>query len=301
MRCSLAADAERLIESQVRSWPLLAQGIQGLRESRTRALRIGRYEVLVCHIPHRIKGTTAAVDEASITKRPCFLCSENLPREEQGIAMDEEFTAYCNPFPILEKHLTIVHREHRPQAITGFVMKSLGLAKSLPGYFLIYNGPRCGASAPDHLHFQACSREIFPIERDTRDLEGPAVPDCGRSVFLLRDGDAERLNDRVERLIEILADVTGTSSEPMINIALQHDSDRWTVFVFPRAKHRPRVFATGELTVSPAAIDLSGIFVVPLADDFERITAADVRSIFEEVTLAPSLYLTALRRMAPAG
>lgn len=300
MRSALESDIERLLALQAAAWPLLTKGMKGLRESRTRALRVGGAEVLVRHIPHRIGSTTAPVDAASIAKRPCFLCRENLPREEEGIEMDADFTAYANPFPILESHLTLVHREHRPQALAGFVEKALGLAEALPEHFLIYNGAECGASAPDHLHFQACSRALFPIEREARDAEGPFVPGGGRRLFVLRGGEASELAARADRLVEILSEVTGKRGEPLVNLALYREADAWTVLVFPRAKHRPRVFETGELTVSPAAIDLAGVFVVPLAEDFERIAAGDVESVFEEVTLAWEPFETAWQRMEGA-
>jgi hypothetical protein len=296
MRSALAAGVDRLIASQAAAWPLLARGIEGLRESVTRRLPMGDSQVLVRHIRHRIRSTTAAVDPASILKRPCFLCRENLPPEEEGIAVDADFTAYANPFPILESHLTVVHREHRPQAIAGFVTAALRLADALPDHFVVYNGPECGASAPDHLHLQACSREIFPIEDDARGAEGPLVPGDGRRLYVLRGGEAQ-LARRVERLIAILKDLTGRAAEPMVNLAFFHEAGRGTVLLFPRAKHRPRAFETGELTVSPATIDMSGVVVVPLPGDFERITSEDVRTIYDEVTLAPEPFAAAWARM----
>jgi hypothetical protein len=297
MKCGLVNDVERLIQEQSVAWPLLAEGVRGLRESRTRMERIGWYEILIRHIPHRIKSTSAAVDPVSVSKRPCFLCSANLPPEERGVALSSEFTVYCNPYPILDKHLTIVHSAHRPQAISGQVTSLLEIAEVLPGFFLIYNGPQCGASAPDHLHFQACSRAIFPIEKETQDLAGPDVPNYGRRVVILRGRDIADLSVRIERLIAILADVTGKSPEPLLNIAAFHDEGQWTVFVFPREKHRPRVYETGELTVSPATIDLAGVFVVPLPGDFSRITGADIAQIFEEVTLSPPAFSAVLARL----
>ena len=297
MKCEPASAVEQLIADQSTAWPLLVRGLHGLRESRTRQVHIDWYDVLIRHIPHRIGSTTAAVDPVSVQKRACFLCAANLPVEERGVELDSEFTAYCNPFPILEKHLTIVHRDHRPQAIAGRVDSLMRLTTLLPGYFFVYNGPECGASAPDHLHFQACSREIFPIERDARNVEGISIPDYGRRVLVQRDEDRRRLVERLEKLISILADVTGKKPEPLINIAAFYESERWTVFVFPRAKHRPRVYETGELTVSPATIDLSGVFVIPKAADFDRIAGEDIQSILEEVTLDAKAFNAVLKRL----
>src|SRR6267378_4266112 len=214
-------EIEDLFQQQIQSWPLLAKGIEGLAHAKTRPVRIDWFDVFIRHIPHRVKSTTAAVDRASILKRPCFLCPQNQDPEEKGIAFGD-FILYCNPFPIVNRHLSIVHREHGAQRIAGQFGNMLDLAKALSDSFIIYNGPECGASAP----------------------------------------------------------------EPMINIAVFHDRKAgWTVYLFPRGKHRPQVFHTGELTVSPASIDLCGIFVVPFEKDFERSSGENIAAILREVTL----------------
>ncbi len=201
-------DVEQLFERQARNWPLLAKGIEGLAQARTRRVRVDWFEVLVRHIPHRVGSTTAAVDRESVARRPCFLCAANLPREEEGIAFGEEFTIYCNPFPIVKRHLTIAHRQHLPQRIAIHFGSMLDLAAALPGYFIIYNGPECGASAPDHLHFQAGSRAVFPIEKDTARLNGATVPNYARNVLLFRGRERSALIDRMDRAIALLAETT---------------------------------------------------------------------------------------------
>jgi hypothetical protein len=276
---------EELFERQLRAWPQLAKGVEGLARATTRPVRIDWFDVFIRHIPHRMASTTAPVDRESIAKRPCFLCSENLPSEEEGLRFDENFTIYCNPFPIVDHHLTIAHREHGSQRIADQFGNMLDLASALAGYFVVYNGPECGASAPDHMHFQAGSRSLFPIEKDTAGLTGVTVPNYGRNVFLFRGKDRSALIDRMDRTIDLLAEVTGKRPEPMVNIAVFQNRGEWVVYLFPRGKHRPQVFHTGELTVSPASIDLCGIFVAPLAHDFERITGDSIATIFREVTL----------------
>jgi hypothetical protein len=290
MKSSLVKDVDRLLESQAVTWPSLARGLAGLRESQTRVERVFGRDILIRHIPHRIKSTTAPVDAISVSQRICFLCPMHLDPEEQGIPFNAEFTLYCNPFPILERHLTIVHVHHRLQRIAGQFGVFLQLAEVLPDSFVIYNGPECGASAPDHLHFQACSRAVFPIERDSLLHYMPRV-------FILRDREAERLVGRLEALVEALRDVTEPVFEPMINAAGWFADGEWSVLVFPRGKHRPEVFETGELTVSPATIDLSGVFVVPKPDDFAKIRGADIEKIFEEVTLPAAQFEAVLGRL----
>jgi Domain of unknown function (DUF4922) len=278
-------EIESLFKRQARRWPLFAKGAEGLARATTLPMRIDWFEVFIRHIPHRVASTTAAVDRESIAKRPCFLCAANLPAEEEGLPFDEHFTIYCNPYPIVDHHLTIVHREHRLQRIANQFGNMLDIAATLPGYFVIYNGPECGASAPDHMHFQAGSRALFPIEKETAELNGVTVPNYKRNVFLFRGPDRSALIDRMDRAIELLAAADGGRAEPMVNIAVFHDNGVWTTYLFPRAKHRPEVFHSGEMTVSPASIDLCGIFVVPLARDFEKITSGAIAAIFREVTL----------------
>jgi len=276
---------QELFKRQVRAWPQLARGIEGLARAQTRTVRIGWFDILIRHIPHRVGSTTAPVDRDSVARRPCFLCAGNLPPEEEGVQFEADFTIYFNPFPILDHHLTIAHKQHGVQRIANQFANMLNLAAALPGYFVIYNGPECGASAPDHMHFQAGSRELLPIEKDTTGMNGLTVPNYARNVFLFRGRERSALIDRMDLAIELLAETTGKRTEPLVNIAAFHDRGEWVSYLFPRGKHRPQVFHTGELTVSPASIDLCGIFVVPLARDFEIITADAIAAIFREVTL----------------
>jgi hypothetical protein len=293
MKSSLVSDVDGLLAAQAVAWPALARGLQGLRDSQTRVERVFGRDVLVRHIPHRIKSTTAPVDAILVSQRPCFLCPWSLDPEQKGIPANEEFTIYLNPFPILERHLTIVHAEHRHQRIAGQFPALLELAEALPDSFVLYNGPASGASAPDHLHFQSCSRAVFPIERDN-------MPGHIPRVFSLRDSDAAHLVSRLEALVDALYEVTEPMFEPMINIAALYVSGAgagWTVFVFPRAKHRPRVYETGELTISPGTIDLCGVLVVPKADDFEKVRGVDIEGIYDEVTLSASQFEAVLARL----
>ncbi len=274
----LEAELSRLFEEQTSEWPLLARGLVGLRAARTRTLRLGTASLALRHIPHRRQSTTARVDAASIAARPCFLCAENRPPEQRGVAFGDEWTLLCNPFPILERHITIVERGHVPQRIAGRIRSLLGFARALPGSFVIYNGPECGASAPDHLHFQAASRALFPIEAAVGGrqglLEHPSRP------LLLQDADDEALVARLERL---LAAVPAPSVEPLVNLAAFASDGRLAVLVFIRRRHRPAAFARGELLLSPAAVDLCGVPVLPRAEDYERLSAEDLRLVFDEV------------------
>jgi hypothetical protein len=297
-----------LIEQQRQTWPMLAAGYAGLARIEVRPLSVQRSEVLVQHNPGRIRNTTADVAAAAAGERPCFLCPESLPPEEMGIAVGEEWILLCNPFPILDRHLSIVHRDHVAQRLAGRVEALLALAEGLgPDFFVLYNGPRCGASAPDHLHFQACSRRVLPIEADAAGRrarvpgdvlesdEGVTVltpEECGRSVIVLRARDRDRLRAWIESSLSTLPSDRG--GEPMVNLVCTADEGGFAAYLFPRARHRPACFyATGpdRLVLSPGAIDMAGVFVVPEHADFERLDGARLAAILAEVTLPVELVL----------
>ncbi len=297
----MTGEVEGLFRRQLRRWPLLAKGVEGLSRAQTRRMRIDWFEVFVRHIPHRVGSTTARVDPESVAKRPCFLCPTNLPPEEEGLRFGDDYIVYCNPFPIVSRHLTIAHREHCPQRIAGGVGTMLDLASALPGYFVIYNGPECGASAPDHLHFQAGLREVFPIEKDATAITALSVANYARNVLLFRRSDRSALIDRIDRASDLIAEATGKGPEPMVNIAVFREQQAWTACLFPRGKHRPAAYYSGELTVSPASIDLCGVVTVPVLRDYQKITGQDVCAIFREVTLPDDLFRRVIETLESEG
>jgi hypothetical protein len=303
-----AADFRSLVRAlfaqQRTTWTMLREAVAELDEVQYKELYVRGAEVLAQFNPKRIVSTGANVEAAMIKGRPCFLCADNLPPEEMGVAFGDDLAVLCNPFPVLPRHLVISSRRHIPQEISGAGEHSfatmLDLARALGDeYFVLYNGPGCGASAPDHLHFQACERRLLPIIRDIEKWERQVSPDgSGIESFTLknyrlntliaRSIHREALAEWFEKSLELLAEVTGASTEPMLNVLATIDGERWTVISFPRSKHRPSCYyAEGEakLTVSPAGIDLSGVLVVPQLDHFARISSEDVEKIYAEVTL----------------
>jgi Domain of unknown function (DUF4922) len=304
---SLEARVAALIDQQREAWTLLRQGCEAFAEIETKRVRVEESEVVIQHNPRRIRSTGASVDKAAVGNRPCFLCADNLPPEEKGIACGDDLVILCNPFPVLDRHLSIVHREHVPQQIEGNVESLLSLAHELgSSYFVLYNGPECGASAPDHLHFQACSRDLLPIEENLYEDEPVMAEDCnyceetarnsfelftlggcGRSVVVFRGGNRAEVGHWVYEVIRELASQTD-KPEPLINIVCTYDPRIWTVYLFPRAKHRPASFyADGEerLVVSPGAIDMAGVVVVPEREHFDKIDGERVSAIFKEVSM----------------
>ncbi len=196
----------------------------------------------------------------------------------------------CNPYPILDRHLSVIGREHVPQRIAGELSTMLDLSRALPGYMVLYNGPECGASAPDHLHFQACRNEQVPAIADVKRVRGVAIEDYARHVLVLRDRDPAAASDRFSDVMDRLEGADPDRLEPMVNVVVFFDGAEWVVMVFPRGKHRPEAYSSGELTFSPASIDLSGVPVLPVESDFEKVDSAMIERIFMEVTIAPSVF-----------
>jgi ATP adenylyltransferase/5',5'''-P-1,P-4-tetraphosphate phosphorylase II len=264
-------------------------------------LQVNGSEVIAQYNPQRLVSTAAQVDARSIRARRCFLCAEHLPLEERGLAWGEDFVILCNPFPILPNHLVIAARSHRPQAIAGSYGTLLDLAAALgETYWVLYNGPACGASAPDHLHVQAGTRALLPILHEVEhwphgqviqhaDQEAFTLTGYRLQVLIARGCKRSTLLAWLQHAVAALAAVTHASDhEPLLNLLVTCEATGWTVYVFPRARHRPACyFAEGEakLTVSPAALDLAGVLVVPDADHFTRIQVQDIARIYAEVTL----------------
>ncbi|MFN0120514.1 MAG: DUF4922 domain-containing protein [Blastocatellia bacterium] len=295
-----AARVGMLLRQQKATWPQLREATEGLARAEYRTFQVRGSSVLAQNNPRRMVSTAAKVDTASISARPCFLCPANLPAEEQGIVWDRDYVVLCNPFPVLPDHLVIAHRRHRAQSIGDTFTDFLRLARALgPEFFTLYNGPACGASAPDHLHFQACNRATLPIMRDlvtreTRHVAGPAgvevfhMPGYRLRTLIARGRDEAALAAWFAATYARLARLTAAGAEPMLNLIAVHDGGEWTVILFPRGRHRPSVYyAEGEekRTISPAGIDLAGVFIVPHPEHFPRLTDEELEQICEEVTL----------------
>ncbi|MBO7419136.1 MAG: DUF4922 domain-containing protein [Bacteroidaceae bacterium] len=260
---------------------------------KTKTLSIGDKPCSTFHVQFnkaRIRSSAAKVDATSIAKRPCFLCKENRPPEQESIDWRGKYELLENPFPIFPQHLTIPTYEHIPQTIKGRFADMLALAKDLPAYTLFYNGPQCGASAPDHMHFQAGSRRFMPIEEEWQDRIGEHLAVVGQARLHLMSADprntllmiAEDEHDAVSLFNLILQALP----KPMVNVLCYFENQQWFTFIFTRTKHRPACyFATGDeqMLVSPASVDIGGVFITAREQDFERIDSTLLEGIIREV------------------
>ena len=160
------------LKNKNQSGGILADAYESLDSVKVREIHCDGFSTLLQFNPKRIVSTSANVDDKSVRERKCFLCLENLPEEQKGVLYRDEFLILCNPAPIFPRHFTISTVRHTPQEIGKFIGTLLSLAKELsPEFTVFYNGPRCGASAPDHMHFQASPSWSIPVERDAEDVQ----------------------------------------------------------------------------------------------------------------------------------
>jgi hypothetical protein len=300
----LRAPVSRMLEQQRRTWPLLAAGEASLAKVVSRTILDHGSEVIVQSNPGRRVSTSAKVDPRSVASRPCFLCEHNLPAEERGAAFGDRLVAFANPFPIVPEHLSIVSRTHVPQRIAGRAREMLALSRALgPTMLVFYNGPACGASAPDHFHFQAGGRGVLPIAKDVGPGTRVPLETLGRRTLVLRGTGEGALADEIERAVRTLGQGTlgqGSGDEPMINIVATFDEE-YTAYLFPRRKHRPDCFfASGadQILWSPGALDMAGIAVIADADHFDRVDAPVALKVYDEVSLSPEAFRDWIRALS---
>lgn len=248
--------------------------------------------------PARIVSTGAKIDKKTLGERPCFLCDKNRPKEQMSKQIDEKFHLLVNPFPILPVHFTIPARKHQPQLIYknyGEMHRFISLHSDL---MVFYNGPKCGASAPDHLHFQAGTNGILPLQtnwqRLSRNLTDiislndeekiSVVRDFIVPAFVIISKSAESDEVLFRRLYKAMPQ-RGDETEPMMNIISWRKGEEFISVVIPREKHRPKAyFAEGDaqFVVSPGALDMSGLIITPREEDFRKLTEEKALSLLQE-------------------
>jgi len=304
--------ARKLINDQKKDWDLARKNYEGLKKVKMKTFDFGHYKIDIQFNPERIVSSAAKVDIKSIEARPCFLCQKNLPLQQRGLAFDDEFIVLVNPFPIFPEHLTIPSFAHRDQRILGNFGSMLDLAEKLTDFVIFYNGPKCGASAPDHLHFQAGNKGFLPIEKDylngkccqiVRQIENVVIshwPDYQRGIFTLKSNNKKELIDCFGKIYSYLYILSPDDIEPMLNILTTIEQGDWVIHIFPRTLHRPgQYFEIGEkqIVLSPAAVDMGGVFITPREEDFIKISPDVVKDIFKQVCLNAESVLTIINQL----
>ena len=302
------------IENQLAKWQTARTNHEALNQIETRRFELAGNTITVQFNPARAVSTCAKVDKSSIEARKCFLCPENKPNEQDEIiiSLDEPFSLRINPYPILPGHLTISSLKHQDQVLADKTIRQLpGKLISwleeyfASGYVLFYNGAKCGASAPDHFHFQAVKQSDVPVIQQWERLMETAVREkeiktengntyssfqitsyiCPIQVFICNHS-ADILPEMINQYLQSLPLHEGESG-PRYNLFAWQDKQRgFTMAYFPREEHRPACYtATGgeQLLVSPGALDMAGLLVTPRKEDFDKITESDITQIYKEV------------------
>ena len=298
-------ELRKFIKDQLSVWPLAAGNFRALKKVKTKKLDVYGLECRVQYNPCRIISSTAETDEASIAARPCFLCVENRPPEQFHLKFDgrkgRSYNLQVNPYPIFPEHLVIARDCHIPQAIWHHFPDMLAFADRYPDWTVFYNGPKSGASAPDHLHFQASPRGSMPLENAVDGfLSDPGAPLAEnkdatlyryggfcRGVFALKARTPKSLAKLFYRLL-CCCSATELVEEPMFNLfCWRRDGELRCFVMLRRAVRSHHYYSEGEdhLTISPGAADMAGVFIAPLKEDFDKVTGPMLEQMLDEVCI----------------
>ncbi|HSW46951.1 MAG TPA: DUF4922 domain-containing protein, partial [Phycisphaerae bacterium] len=279
----LAQQIDLLWRWQSDEWAMLQAGRAGLQAALTRTFDVDGSRVIAQCNPARMISASACVDTAALAARPCFLCDENRPAEQRAVAYRGGWKILCNPAPIFDPHFTVVPARHEPQLLMSCLGVLLDLARDLEGrYTVFYNGPKAGASAPDHAHLQASPAGATPFENELaaelcsdRNQNGHqwikwlrrqgvriGVTRPGRrAAVICMSPDSEALQAAVREVLAALGSVQPAKPEPMLNLYTTFTDERWLLWLHPRRAHRPSCygFRPDQFLISPGAVDLAGL------------------------------------------
>ena len=289
-----------LVEHQKANWELAHNNYAALEKIQNKTFDFGHFKIQVQFNTERIRSSAAKTDAKSISERPCFLCLENLPGEQKGILLKDKYIILINPFPIFSQHIVINGLKHVDQQILPYFTDLLDLSKNLPGFNVFYNGPKCGASAPDHFHFQAIGKGNLRVEQEfesllnmhsevlvrDKNVKIVAVDNYLRKFVAIISSEKNLLEEIFKQIYNLLDLKNG--EEPMMNILSSFVGNEWRIIIFPREKQRPsHFFRDGEnkIVVGLATVEMGGILVLPREEDFKKITKTEIEEIYNEVTL----------------
>ncbi len=293
-----SAQVLNLLQEQLDVWELARTNYEALKQVKVKELKFNQFTIKVQFNPARILSSAAKVDSKSIQERKCFLCQQNLPAVQKGIPFGDKYIVLINPFPIFPKHLTIAACEHVDQRIINRFGDMLDLAYNLDEFTIFYNGPKCGASAPDHAHFQAGNKGFLPIEKEWKIMKDSEVLKYqSANLFILRSylrGTLVIESESKESAVHLFEHIYSSlnirpdEEEPMMNILTWFEAGKWVICIFPRTLHRPSCYSAqgnDNILISPASVDMGGVFITPLEKDFEKISARDIVNILQEVCM----------------
>lgn len=302
--------ARSFVEQQCTCWEVARTNFEALSTVQTRELSVGNETVRLQYNPARILSSTARIDENSLQARPCFLCAANRPQQQLRQPFDDDYEILVNPYPILPFHLTIPTLTHTPQRIAHRMGTLFQLSHQLNEFVVFYNGPRCGASAPDHAHFQAGAAGFLPMETEESFTKKGALappicsyqsavlrayPEHSRPFFEIRSTEEIESIYLFSLVLQVLQqnepDPAEKDEEPMMNLLAWNAKGESILRIFPRNLHRPSCYYASDdmerFLISPGALDMGGLVAVARKNDFERLTGEQLSTIFAEVCIRP--------------
>lgn len=291
---------EQLFEEQCLHWKELRTAIERLSTVQTRTIDCETFSVLLQWNPKRLQNVQANVTPEALRQRSCCLCMENLPEEQKGILYKDTLFILCNPSPIFPHHATVVHTQHFPQEFFPYLEFMISLAEEADNaYTLLYNGPQCGASAPDHFHFQLIPWRSLPVETDAVEpqrrkllhyqphLSVSTLQHYCRAVLIVESDQRKEMLSGVEKILNALKKRKQQTEEPMLNALCSYQQEVWRLILFLRRKHRPdRFYATGDeqILISPGVIDMGGVLITPREREFKNFTPHQVMDLYHEMS-----------------
>jgi SpoIID/LytB domain protein len=311
----------RFFNRQLLTWEDARSRYRDLSQVKTRELPTDTIPLNIQYNPARIVSTGANISKKAITERPCFLCAQNRPKEQMRKVIDSRFELLVNPFPILPVHFTIPALRHLPQAVLPLYGEMLKLLKHYPELTVFYNGPKCGASAPDHAHLQAgnpvmggssvlpiqnewqrLSRNLTPLAKMGEEAEVDLIEDYPCCALVIKSKHTQAQERLFKAVYECLPKMEG-DSEPMMNIVswqrrvlASADTQAYIEYIsviFPREKHRPDCYyqeGDQKCIVSPGALDMAGLIITPRKDDFDKLTADTAVRILQECSVSDASF-----------
>ncbi len=303
---------EKFVGDQLSRWPLACENFRDLKNVQVREMDANGLTVRLQHNPARMVSSVAKLSREDIAKRRCFLCRENRPPEQIMMKFEgrkgKRYHILVNPYPIFQDHLVIAAKNHTPQTIWKRYVDMLDLAAKYPDFTFFYNGPKSGASAPDHHHFQAAPKGLIPLECDVDEIMGLAdgerigveyvsgLQDAElyhyqkftKAVFVLEGETSKSMAKLFYRLLDC-AEIPEGENEPMFNLFTYQRGGRFRSIVVFRSRHRSHhYFSEGpdHLTMSPGCADMGGMFIVPVADEYEKLTPELLNEMIAEVSLS---------------
>ncbi len=297
----------KFVGDQLSRWPLACENFRALKNVQMREMDAGGLTVKLQHNPARMISSAAKLSKEAIAKRPCFLCRDNRPAEQMMMKFEgrkgKRYHILTNPYPIFPDHLVIAAANHTPQTIWKRYVDMLDLAAKYPDFTIFYNGPKSGASAPDHHHFQAAPNGLIPLVEDVDEMLGQDrhleyvsshqeaylyhYQKFTRGVFVLEGETSKSMAKLFYRLLDC-AEIPEGETEPMFNLFTCHRSGRFRSIVVFRSRHRSHHYYSegpDHLTMSPGCADMGGMFIVPVAEEYEKMTPELLSEMIAEVSM----------------